>query len=192
LSRRFKLFGIVVLIFIAVTTFYYINNDFQSILNNYLFKTEVSILDRKKPIILASYEAAGHGGWKGLGYGVSDNTVISNLQVNMHYQFKGVRLVREKAVSIFALVEETGWVGLILFILFVGYLLYLSILTYWKNMDLASSLMICVLLGMCLHAQFEGWWLAAGSAEFRLFMGMAGIVIGKINIDSGNKQRIIS
>jgi O-antigen ligase len=179
LTKRFKVLGIIILIFTCVSTFYFVNKDFHSILNNYLFKTEVSLLDRKKPVLLATYEAAGHGGWKGLGYNVSDNTVISNPQISKDYYYKGVRLIREKGVSLFALVEETGWVGLILFLVFVGYLFYLSIMTYWKTLDWTSALMICVLVGMCLHAQFEGWWLNAGSAEFRLFMGVAGIAVGK-------------
>jgi hypothetical protein len=188
LSGRFKLFGIVILLFTCIAAFYYMNNDFRGLLNNYLFKTEVSLLDRKKPIMLATYEAAGHGGWKGLGYGVSDSTVLSNLQVNMHYQFKGVRLAREKAVSLFALVEETGWVGLILFLLLVCYLFYYSIFIFWKTKDWTSALMICVLLGMCLHAQLEGWWLAAGSAEFRLLIGFAGVTLGKISLASESNR----
>ena len=181
LTKRFNVLGIIILIIACVTTFYFVNKNFHSILNNYLFKTEVSLLDRKKPVLLATFEAAGHGGWKGLGYNVSDPTVVSNPQVNTSYYYKGVRLIREKGVSIFALVEETGWVGLILFLIFVSYLIYMSILTYWKTMDWTSALIICVLLGMCLHAQFEGWWLNAGSAEYRLFMGVAGIVAGKFN-----------
>jgi len=40
--------------------------------------------------------------------------------------------------------------------------------------------MICVLLGMCVHAQFEGWWLGIGSVQFPLFMGVAGAAIGKL------------
>jgi O-antigen ligase len=187
LTKRFKVFGIIILIFACVTTFYFANKDFHSILNNYLFKTEVSLLDRKKPVLLATYEAAGHGGWKGLGYNVSDTNVISDPRLRMSFYYKGVKLMREKGVSIFALVEETGWVGLILFLIFVGYLFYLSILTYWKTMDWTSALMICVLVGMCLHAQFEGWWLEVGSAQYRLFMGVAGIAIGKIGINSDKK-----
>ena len=180
LSRRFKVFGIVILIFTSVATFYFVNKDFQKILNNYLFKTEISFLDRKKPIISATYEAAGHGGWIGLGYGVSDSTVEKNLQYNIHYHFEGTRLVREKGVSIYALIEETGWIGLFLFLLFVGYLFYLSIFTYWKSKDWTSALMICVLLAMFLHAQLEGWWLGVGSVQFPLFMGIAGVAIARI------------
>jgi len=187
LTKRFTLFGIVILIFACITAFYFGNKDFQSTFHNYLFKTEVSLLDRKKPVLLATYEAAGHGGWKGLGYNVSDTNVISNPQLSKDYYHKGARLIREKGVSIFALVEETGWVGLILFLVFVGYLFYLSIMTYWKTMNWTSALMICVLVGMCLHSQFEGWWLNAGSTEFRLFMGVAGIAIGKIGINSDKK-----
>jgi hypothetical protein len=187
LTKRFKVLGIIILLFACVTTFYFINEDFHSILKNYLFKTEVSLLDRKKPVLLATYEAAGHGGWKGLGFEVSDTIVISNPQISKSYYYYGVRLMREKGVSIFALVEETGWIGLTLFLLFVGYLFYLSILTYLNTMDWTSALMICVLLGMCLHAQFEGWWLTVTSVQFPLFMGMAGVAIGKFRISSEKK-----
>ena len=188
LTLRFKVLLIIILSIAGVTTFYFVNKDFHSILNNYLFKTEVSILDRKKPIISSSYEAASHGGWKGMGFGISDSTVEKNLQYNIHYHYEGVRLVREKGVSVFALVEETGWVGLILFLSFVGYLFYLSILAYCKTMDWTSALMICVLLGMCLHAQLEGWWLGIGSVQFPLFFGIAGIIVGKLGADVKNQN----
>src|ERR1035437_161535 len=152
LTKHFKLLGAVILIFTFITAFYFGNKDFHSIINNYLFKTEISLLDRKKSTILATYEAVGHGGWKGLGYNVSDTNVISDPRLRMSFYYKGVRLMREKTVSIYALIEETGWVGLTLFLLFVGYLFYLTILTYWKTMNWTSALMICVLFGMCLHA----------------------------------------
>jgi cell division protein FtsW (lipid II flippase) len=178
-SNKFKLMGIVILIFTCVTAFYFLNKDFHSIFNNYLFKTESSLLERKKSTILPSFVASNHGGWKGLGYGVSDTTVLENLHLNLTYHFEGARLVREKTVSVFALIEETGWVGLILFLLFVGYLFFLTIRTYGKSKDWISSLMICVLFGMCSHAQLEGWWLGIGSVQFPLFMGLAGVVVGK-------------
>jgi hypothetical protein len=184
LTKRFKLLSSVIIIFSFITAVYFGNKDFRNITNNYLFKTEVSLLDRKMPNILATYDAAGHGGWKGLGFGVSDNTVIENLHINLTYHFEGVRLVREKTVSVFALLEETGWVGLILFLFFVGYLFYLAILTYWKTKEWVPALIICVLLGMCLHAQLEGWWLGIGSVQFPLFMGVVGIAVGKFRTDS--------
>jgi cell division protein FtsW (lipid II flippase) len=187
LTKRFRFLGIIMLLCSFLATFYFINKDFQSALNDYIFKTEVSLLDRKNATISATYEAAGHGGWKGLGYGVSDNTVIENLQVNLTYHFEGARLVREKTVSIYALVEETGWIGLTLFLFFVAYLFYLTILTYLKTKEWTSALVICVLIGMCLHAQFEGWWLGIGSVQFPLFMGVAGIAIGKYRINSEKK-----
>jgi cell division protein FtsW (lipid II flippase) len=186
LTKRLKLLGALLIIFTFITAFYFGNKDFHSIINNYLFKTEVSFLDRKKPNLLATYEAAGHGGWKGLGFGVSDNTVLENLQLNLTYHFEGVRLVREKGVSVFALVEETGWVGLLLFLLFVGYLFHLAFLTYLKTKDWTSALMICVLFGMCLHAQLEGWWPGVGSVQFPLFMGVAGIAVGNFRKNAEN------
>jgi cell division protein FtsW (lipid II flippase) len=183
LLKRFKIFVIVLLIFTCVGVIYFVNKDFNSVLNKYLFKTEVSFLDRKKPIISASYVAAKHGGWKGLGFGVSDSTVEKDLQYNIHYHFEGIRLVREKGVSVFSIIEETGWVGMILFFFAIAYLFYLSILTYLKNKDGTSALIICVLFGMCIHAQLEGWWLGVGSVQFPLFMGVVGIIIGKMRTD---------
>lgn len=179
LIKNLKFFGVVMLLYICITILYFTNNDFHSIFNNYLFKTESSLLDRKKSTILPSYEAAGHGKLKGLGFGVSDSTVLQNLHLNLTYHFEGTRLVREKTVSIFALIEETGWIGLILYFIFIGYLFYLSFITYWKNKDWVSALMICVLVGMCIHAQLEGWWLGVGSVQFPLFMGVAGIAVGR-------------
>jgi hypothetical protein len=44
--------------------------------------------------------------------------------------------------------------------------------------------MICVLLGMCLHAQLEGWWLGVGSVQFPLFMGVVGIAVGMFRNNS--------
>jgi cell division protein FtsW (lipid II flippase) len=179
LTKRFKLFGILILIFTLLTAVYFINKDFRVIFYNYLFKTESSLLERKKSTILPSYRAAEHGGWKGLGFGVSDTTVLENLHLNLTYHYEGTRLVREKTVSIFALIEETGWVGLALFLLFVFHLLYLAFISYLKTKDWFPALMICVLLGMCLHAQLEGWWLGIGSVQFPLFLAMAGITVGR-------------
>jgi hypothetical protein len=188
LSKRFKILSTLILILTCIALTYSFNMNFHSKLDNYFFKTEVSLLDRKLPVFSATHEAAGHGGWKGLGYGVSDSTVEKNLLLNVHYHYEGVKLIREKGISIFALIEETGWVGLTLFLLSLGYLFYLIILNYSKNMDSISALMICVLFGMCLHAQFEGWWLGVGSVQFPLFMGIAGIIVGKYSIISGKNN----
>jgi cell division protein FtsW (lipid II flippase) len=190
LTKRFTLLGVVILIFGCITAFYFGNKDFRDVFHNYLFKTETSLLDRKKSTISETCQAAGHGGWKGLGFGVSDTTVVEKSQLNLIYHFEGARLVREKTVSIYALIEETGWVGLILFLFFVGYLFYLTILTYLKTKDWASALMICVLLGMCLHAQFEGWWLGVGSVQFPLFMAVAGIAVGKFRKTSEKNSEL--
>jgi cell division protein FtsW (lipid II flippase) len=190
LSKRFKVFSFITLILIVFSIGYILNNKIHKQINDYMFKTEVSLLDRKKPIISASYDAATIGGWKGLGFGVSDTTVINNLKFNIHYHMEGVRLVREKAVSIYALIEETGWIGLIFFLLFVGYIFYLSILTYLKTMSFPSILMICLLVGMTLHAQLEGWWLGVGSVQFPLFMGLVGIAAGQFGVSSREKSSL--
>ncbi len=60
-----------------------------------------------------SYRAAQEGGLIGLGYGMSDpNEKVGG--IGDHYE--GERFVREKGNSTLALIEETGLIGLILFL----------------------------------------------------------------------------
>ncbi|MCZ7612765.1 MAG: hypothetical protein M5T52_04270 [Ignavibacteriaceae bacterium] len=67
-----------------------------------------------------SYRAAQNGGLTGLGYGMSDPNIKPG-SLGDHYE--GERFVREKGNSVLALVEETGVVGLVLFLLPIIYLL---------------------------------------------------------------------
>jgi cell division protein FtsW (lipid II flippase) len=177
LTLQYKLTGGVIVALLCVGILYYVNKDFRDKTYNYIFKTEVSLLDRKKPIFEASYLAAKNGGLTGFGYGVSDNSVLGNLHITEHYHFEGGRLVREKGVSFFALIEETGWIGLALFILLIGYLFWMAIKTYLRDRDNNSALILCVLTAMMIHAQFEGWLTVVGFVLLPMWFALAGVIV---------------
>jgi O-antigen ligase len=177
LIRQYKLIGGLVAALLCLGLLYHVNKDFRDIAYNYVFKTEVSLLDRKKPVFEATYMAAKDGGLTGLGYGVSDNSVLGNLHITEHYHFEGGRLVREKGVSFFALVEETGLIGLALFVLFLGYLFLLAVRTFLRERDMSSALVVCVLTAMCIHAQFEGWLTGVGFVLLPMLLAIAGVIV---------------
>ena len=177
LTRQYKITGGVVLALLFLGIICFANKNAGDRVYNYIFKTENTLLDRKKPVFEASYMAAENGGFIGLGYGLSDNSVLGNLHVIEHYHIESGRLVREKGVSLFALKEETGWVGLALFLLFLGTIFLMAVKTYLRNRDNTSALIVCVLTGMYIHAQFEGWMTGIASLPLPLLFVLTGIII---------------
>jgi len=149
-----------------------------------------------------SYRAAQNGGLTGLGYGMSDPNIKPG-SLGDHYE--GERFVREKGNSVLALVEETGVVGLVLFLLPIIYLLrklpdtrYQTLPTGrqvpdYKNLSgirhpasgiqkLATSIPIASLAALILHAQFEAWWVGVGSVQLPLFYVYIGFFTGYLQL----------
>ncbi len=89
---------------------------------DFLHKGYADVLGNRMILWLPSIEAAKEGGLTGLGYGVSHPEIFSK-GAGSHYQ--GERYVREKGNSTLALIEETGIVGGMLFILPLMYFLIL-------------------------------------------------------------------
>lgn len=147
-----------------------------------------------------SYKAALEGGLFGLGYGISHPEIRSGEYSD---RFEDSRLIREKGNSSLALVEETGTIGLILFILPVFYLLlkfpdtrsripdkdYKSGIRnqespFSLHYDEAgsiripvSSILIASITAFILHAQFEAWWVGVGSVQLPLFFIYIGLFV---------------
>lgn len=151
---------------------------------DYVFKTESAIGDRRNTQIKATISAAQHGGLTGLGYGISDpkNILPGNLE-------EGKRYYREKMISVLALVEEVGVIGLALFLTIIGYVFWGLINAKGKmlnnkleiiNIKWEAAFMIAVLVGLCFDAQVEAWWLGAGSWQFLLFFVIVGSAIGTV------------
>lgn len=151
-----------------------VKNDLRLILK----KDFPSILFTREILIKPSLKAAEHGGLIGLGYGVSDPDIIVP-GTGSHYE--GPMYIREKGNSILAIIEETGYIGLVLFIIpliFVFYILFKRIINY-PDPDLYKKFMILNLsffLAFIFHSMFEAWWVGVGSVQlplFFMFMGFA-------------------
>ena len=83
-------------------------------------------------------------------------------------------------ISVLALVEEVGVVGLGLFLAIIGYVLWGLINAKGKmlNDKWEGAFMIAVLVALSFDAQVEAWWLGAGSWQFCLFFAIIGCSIG--------------
>ena len=153
-------------------------------ITDYVFKTESTIGDRRSTQINATISAAIHGGLNGLGYGISDPENVINKDI-----VEGKRYYREKMISVLALIEEVGLIGMGLFLAIIGYVFWGLINAKGKilnnkleiiNVKLEAAFMIAVLIGLSFNAQIEGWWLGAGSWQFLLFFMFLGLGFGRM------------
>ena len=158
-----------------------------------------------------SYRAALNGGLTGLGYGISDpNEKVGG----MGDHFEDERFIREKGNSTLALVEETGLIGLILFLLPITFILFnknrIVILNEMKNLSPRDedfspsvrndrivvnpnavrnlttnySLLTATIAALLLHAQFEAWWVGVGSVQLPIFFIYFGLIVNKFSVRS--------
>jgi len=89
---------------------------------------------------------------------------------------------REKTNTPLAIMEEQGWVGLLIT---VGWLwvLFRSLLRQFKraphgNGRLQMGVLIAFLGGMMVNSLFEAWWVSPGSMEALVFWAVAGLTYG--------------
>jgi hypothetical protein len=125
-----------------------------------------------------SYKAALEGGLRGLGYGISHPEIRSG-EFSDHFE-KG-RLIREKGNSALALIEETGVIGLTLFL--IPIFMALNIFRIYNvefrmkaRTNYTFYIIYSSLAAILLHAQFEAWWVGVGSIQLPLYfiyLGMA-------------------
>ncbi len=170
---------ILLLIFLSAVVYY----SSQTV-RDFVFKTEAHIGDRRIENISETVEAAKNGGVIGLGYGISQNP--TNERIKGRYEYDGKLFIREKMISILALIEETGIVGLVLFIFPIGYVLF-RLTRHTKGLSdgfafedkLNNAMIASVILALAFHAQIEAWWVGVGSIELPLFFMVFGIGIGK-------------
>jgi O-antigen ligase len=148
-----------VLLLLVLISLFLLPDIPKYIYKQYIVKGTDSIMASRYKLIEDSYLAAKNGGIKGLGYGVSDSTIK-----NPVYSNPGTG-VREKGNSFLALIEETGWIGLFLFIFPVIYPVYYGVR---KKIKFTQEIMtiLFILISLFVHAQFEGW--LTGVAFFSL------------------------
>jgi O-antigen ligase len=163
--------------FLIVITVFIMFLNFQSVsqsINQILSKHGWDILATRTLLWQSSVEAAKLGGVNGLGYGVSSPDII--LPEGTGSYFKDNMYIREKGNSTLALIEETGVIGLILFIMPL-------VLLFIRRNDARnpipgknnlSVILFASLAAFIIHAQFEAWWVGPGSIQFPMFLIFVG------------------
>ncbi len=133
------------------------------------------ITSSRRDVWQKSYENAVEGGWFGAGYGVTvgDTSFQGGLTA--------VGYGREKGNAQLAIVEETGVVGLGLYLILLLTLFrrLVSVFIREKTDDIkvAMGIVIGGLAGFTLMAAFEAWWVAPGSPESAFFWSLAGVAL---------------
>lgn len=160
----------------------------SSAVREFVMKTETHIGDRRIENLKETVIATKAGGLWGLGYGISINPISD--KVKGYYLFEKKLFVREKMISVLALIEETGVVGLFFFIspillIFVKLLKMVQHIPKSKTSSSESEkrtdiiFLLSVIAALCFHAQFEAWWVGIGSIQLPIFFMICGNALGK-------------
>jgi O-antigen ligase len=137
---------------------------------------EQGILFSRSEVWQQSYENAKQGGWFGVGYGATAG--------DMTFQggMTAVGYGREKGNTQLAIIEETGIVGLVLYLVMLFALFKRLVLAHRRErtpeLKVALGIIIGALAGLTVMSVFEAWWVAPGSAESAYFWSLAGVGLG--------------
>lgn len=106
----------------------------------------------------------------GIGYGTSFVIVIDKKNEIRNFKkiFKGYN--REKGNSILALIEETGFIGLLLFLIPIISVLISAIYNFNINFNLDLFVVSVYTSASLFHAQFEAWFVGTGSVQLPIFL----------------------
>ena len=130
---------------------------------------------RRQPWI-ASLDAAEQGGILGVGYGVSAGD--ANFKGGLTAELYG----REKGNAQLAVWEETGLIGLALYVVLLAQMIWYFAfsLKAMRTQDerVQFALLLGILLGLLVQSGFEAWWSAPGSLEASYFWATVGVALG--------------
>jgi len=153
-----------------------------------VYKHGDEIFYSRKQVWEESWAGAQQGGWLGGGYGVS---------IGSDSWSQGLTAVgygREKGSSQLAIIEETGVVGLCLYLsllVAIGSRIVYAFL-HTQNLDLKVSLGVVSGAWFGMHAQaiFEAWWVAPASPESVAFWALTGVGLGLCTLVDRKKSLI--
>jgi len=144
--------------------------------HDYLLKGQTEkkgILFSRERVWDKSYENAIAGGWFGAGYGVTIGDTV--FEGGLTAETYG----REKGNTELAIVEETGMVGLMLYVILLLTLFTPLISAYIGEKDRDAKVVLGLitggLCGITVTSLFEAWWVAPGSPESVFFWGLVGV-----------------
>ena len=168
LIKAKKIIISIIVLTAGILILYLTIQPFNNLFNNLLNKDGGYILGRRMILWEPSLDAAKLGGSFGLGYGVSAPEIKTPVLTGSHYE--DGRYIREKGNSVLAMIEETGLVGLLLFLMPIFYIV-INIFKF-PNILITDhrSLITASLAAMLVPSQFEAWWVGVGSIALPLFL----------------------
>jgi O-antigen ligase len=129
-----------------------------------------------------SYDLAQQGGVVGAGYGVTIGAPIGFSVLS--FGLTSVGYGREKGNTALAIWEETGMVGLVLYVLLILTIMLELGFCFARIKDrdrkVQLGLLFGAILGFTIQSFFEAWWVAPGSAEFAFFWAIVGAAQGLV------------
>jgi O-antigen ligase len=138
---------------------------------------EQGVLFTREKVWSDSYKQAEKGGWFGGGYGVTIGE-LGEFDGGLDSYGYG----REKGNSQLAIVEETGLIGLGLYVVSLLVLFTRLLRTFLRSPPGSFRAMMGITIGgvagMLLGSAFEAWWVAPGSPESVYFWTLAGVALG--------------
>jgi len=189
-KRIFK-FGFPLLLLLI--TLFYSSSTFKSELMLFLYKhDQENFISSRELLIKQSYQAAFDGGLFGIGYGLSSDKFVApelgDFRSDTYFQ-------REKTVSLFALVEETGFIGAFFFLsglmsFIIALLMQLKqISDQLKKQFITFNLSFIIALNA--YAQIESWWIGLGSLPLPLFFILIGLSLQEVLFPNVLKRETI-
>jgi hypothetical protein len=125
-----------------------------------------------------SLDGALKGGIIGVGVGVS--TGDTNFKGALSSRGYG----REKGNSQLAIAEETGLIGVAIYVALIAQLFFVlvsgAIAATDRETRLQLALMTGALMGLVAHSVFEAWWLSPASSEAVYFWATVGVASGLV------------
>ena len=126
-------------------------------------------------------------GWSGGGYGVTIG------DTNFKGGLTAIGYGREKGNTQLAIVEETGIIGLLIY-LYLLYVLFKRLISEQSKLPRCGTKVLLgivtgTLFGLIMQSVFEAWWVAPGAPESLYFWTLAGVAQGIAS--AARKNRIL-
>ncbi|MDP1574180.1 MAG: O-antigen ligase family protein [Coxiellaceae bacterium] len=141
-----------------------------------------AVLHSRAGVWKISYEQALKGGVVGGGFGATIGQKNININSMLHQSTMGYG--REKSNSELSIMEETGIIGLVLFVLIIVFFFFYVMPYYFYlkgDEKVAMGLTLGVLLGLLLETLVEAWWDSLGP-EVICFWTCIGMIFGMIKL----------
>jgi hypothetical protein len=179
LSSNRKAHLSVMAIGLVLAVFMLVPGQFERYAKQYIYKfgsENQGLLYTRESVWKESFELAKKGGWIGGGYGVTIG------ETGFEGGMTAVGYGREKGNTQMAIVEETGLIGLGIYLVSIFMLLARlgkTVLRWPRGAEkVLLSMVTGTLIGMLTHSVFEAWWVAPSSPESVYFWTLAGVALG--------------